>query len=302
MKIFQNLSGFLSRSGSLSVLMSLATLAAMLFLNGCSAAVSSASVELADNLSKAVANNDDPATVEAGAPAYLLLVDSLIEKDPDNDDLLGVAASLYGEYAGVFVKDANRSRRLTDKSLGYAFRAACAYDSDICGLREADFKTFEERITEMDDDEDDVPVLYTLGAAWAGWIQAHREDMDAVAEISRVETIMKRTVELDEAYKHGEAHMYLGVISTFLPPALGGKPETGKIHFERAIRLAQGKNLMAKVLYAKHYARLLFERGLHDRLLSEVIGADPNVKGYVLVNTLAQQQARELLKSADDYF
>jgi len=36
---------------------------------------------------------------------------------------------------------------------------------------------------------------------------------------------MERVVELDETYEHGSAHLYLGVMTTLLPPALGGKPE-----------------------------------------------------------------------------
>ena len=59
---------------------------------------------------------------------------------------------------------------------------------------------------------------------------------------------------------------------------------------------------MAKVMYARHYARLIFDRALHDRLLNEVLEADPDVTGYALANTLAQKQAKELLESADDYF
>jgi hypothetical protein len=59
---------------------------------------------------------------------------------------------------------------------------------------------------------------------------------------------------------------------------------------------------MAKVVYARHYARLVFDRKLHDKLISEVLAADPDVPGYTLVNTIAQQQAKQLAASADDYF
>ena len=38
---------------------------------------------------------------------------------------------------------------------------------------------------------------------------------------------MQRVIELHESYQDGAAHLYLGVLSTFLPPALGGKPEVG---------------------------------------------------------------------------
>ena len=59
---------------------------------------------------------------------------------------------------------------------------------------------------------------------------------------------------------------------------------------------------MTKVMYASQYARLLFDRDLHDKLLNEVVEADPNIPGLVLFNTVAQRRAYELLESADAYF
>jgi hypothetical protein len=83
---------------------------------------------------------------------------------------------------------------------------------------------------------------------------------------------------------------------------MGGEPEKGRAHFERAVALSNGRNLMAKVSFAKHYGRLVFDRELHDRLLQEVLAASPKAPGQTLLNVLAQQQARELLDSADHYF
>jgi hypothetical protein len=103
-------------------------------------------------------------------------------------------------------------------------------------------------------------------------------------------------------YQDGASHLYLGVLATFIPPALGGKPDVGRRHFERALEISKDKNLMVKVLYAQHYARLIFDQKLHDRLLNEVLKAKTDVPGYTLSNTLAQERAKELLKSGEDYF
>jgi hypothetical protein len=113
---------------------------------------------------------------------------------------------------------------------------------------------------------------------------------------------MRRVAELDETWDHGNAQLYLGVLTTLRPPALGGKPEEGQAHFRRAIELSAGRNLMAKVQYAGSYARLVFDRELHDHLLNEVLAADAREPGLTLINTLAKQQAQALLRSANDYF
>jgi hypothetical protein len=269
-------------------------------LTGCSLFISSASVDMTKNLSHAISNNDDLATVKAGAPAYLLMVDSFLYQDPNNESLLRGAANIYTAYTNVFVKDKERAGKLTDKALDYAFRALCVRRPVTCQFRTKSFKEFKDALLLLT--KKDVPDLFTLGSSWAAWIQVHREDWNAVAEISRVEAIMQRVVELDELYQDGAAHLYLGVLATFIPPALGGKPEVGRRHFERALEISKNKNLMVKVMYAQYYARLIFDRKLHDRLLHEVLDAQTHVPGYTLLNTLAQKRARELLKSGEDYF
>jgi hypothetical protein len=161
----------------------------------------------------------------------------------------------------------------------------CAQDANDCQLRSADFEGFEARIARMAKPE--VPLFYTWGAAWAGWIQTHANDFEAVAELARVEAVMQRIAALDEGYRQGSVHLYLGTFAVLVPPALGGQPEVARQHFERAIELSGGENLMAKVVYARQYARMVYDRSLHDRLLSEVLAADPEVPGMVLQNTLA---------------
>jgi len=56
------------------------------------------------------------------------------------------------------------------------------------------------------------------------------------------------------------------------------------------------------VEFARGYAKLLYERELHDRLLNEVMAADPYQDGFTLSNVLAKEQAAVLLAEADEYF
>ena len=269
-------------------------------LAGCASLLSSATSGLASDLSAAILDQDDPETVEAGAPAYLLLIDGLILDNPKNENLLLTGAKLYSAYAGVFVKDSQRAQRLSTKSRQYAERALCRHRAALCGLSTRPFDDYRAALAGLG--TTDVPALYTLGSAWAGWVQAHSSDWNAIAELAKVRAAMQRVVELDETYDHGGAHLYLGIMTTLIPATLGGKPEEGRNHFERAITLSQGRDLMVKAEYARRYARLVFDRPLHDRLLNEVLQAPATAPGLTLRNTLAQRTAHELLKSADNYF
>ncbi|QGX40268.1 TRAP transporter TatT component family protein [Permianibacter aggregans] len=251
------------------------------------------------SLESAVLNNRDIATVEQGSPAYLLLVDALAS-DSDDPELLSAAANLHNAYAGVFVTDMHRQQLMTSKALAFAERAVCEEDDDYCELRRQPFETFTANVREMDDDE--IDSFYALATAWAGWISAHRSDWNAIADMGRVETLLQHIIRINPEYKKGDPYLYLGVLATLLPEAMGGRPEQGKLHFEKAIALSNGKNLMAKVTYAKQYARLKFDRELHDQLLIDVLQADVTYPQFTLINTFAQQQAKQLMESADDYF
>jgi hypothetical protein len=149
---------------------------------------------------------------------------------------------------------------------------------------------------------DSLAVLYGFATAWAGWIQAHSGDWNAIAEIPRLNELLQYCLQLDENFDHGGAHLYLGVLNSQLPPAVGGKPDIGKQHFEKAIAISQSKNLMAKVLFAEHYARLVFDQTLHDKLLNEVIEDNGEYEGLILINTLARQRAATLLQQSADFF
>lgn len=253
-----------------------------------------------DDFSAAIADSDDPEAIETAMPTFLLLSDSLIHGDPKDEDKLMAGAKLYGTFAGVFVKDEARALRLTARARGYAERAMCEYRQMLCDLAALPHDRYLKRLALVK--KRHVPYLYNFAATWAGWIQARSSDWSAIADLPKVKAAMQRVVELDEAHENGYAHLYLGVIDTLLPAALGGKPEEGRAHFERALAITQGRDLMVKVEYARRYARIVYDRSLHDRLLNEVLAAPVNAPGLTLGNTLAQREARALLKSADRYF
>ena len=269
-------------------------------LAGCASIMSSVTGDFADGLSEAILNNDDLETVRDGAPAYLIMLDGLIAQDPDNPSLLMSAATLNTAYAGAFVAAPEREVLMTDKAFDYAQRAACLEIKSSCVARSEPFDEFTRWVADLD--RRDIDIAYRLGSAWALWILAHSDDWGAIAELGRAKALMSRVVQLDEGHAGGGAYLYLGAMETFLPAAMGGHPELGREHFERAIELSQGQDLVMKVMFAQLYARLVFDRELHDRLLIEVLDAEPRADGLTLSNLVAQRQARELLSTGDEYF
>ena len=270
-------------------------------LVGCASMVASAGSGLAGNLNKAILNQDDPPLVRDGAPAYLLMLDSFVEGAPENEAVLSAAAELYSAYGVVFVDDPVRARKLTTRGRAYGRRALCAAEEAACGIWDLPYDEFMQNLQQVSVKQ--VPALYTFGLSWLAWIQAHSdEDFSALAKLPQVQAVMRRVQELDSQYEQANIEHYLGVLNTIRPPALGGDFDAGLAHYQKALEVSAERDLSIKVDFARYYARTLYDRELHDRLLQEVLAADPEQPGLTLFNTLAQDEAKELLASADDYF
>jgi hypothetical protein len=275
-------------------------LTALVLLAGCAGIVNKATDRFSSNLRTAILNQDDPGTVADGLPAYLLLLDAMIEGDPTNAATLLSAARLYDAYAGGFITEPQRGKRLANRAFGYARRAACVRNAQLCAAIEQPFETFAAEVAKVG--AKDIDLLYGLASTWAGRIQQDSGDWNAIADLPKVQALTERVIALDGNYEGGLPHMIFGVLHSLRPASLGGKPDLGKAEFETAIAQSGGRNLMAKTLYAQYYARLVFDQELHDRLLNEVISAAPEAPQLTLMNVLAQQRAKTLLASGKDYF
>lgn len=278
----------------------LAPLAGVCLLSGCASLMSSAASGLAENLSSAVLNQSDPETVRDGAPAYMLLLDSFLEGSPEDPELLAAAANLYASYGAVFADEPGRAARLTERARDYGRKAVCETYRPACEWPSMDYDRFEATLDGLTSRHADS--VYSYAVASLAWIRAHSDDWNALAELPQMEALLGRYLEIAGGEHAGAVYTYLGILATLRPPSLGGEPEEGKAWFERAIDVTDGRDLNAKVEYARGYARLLYERELHDRLLREVLAADAKVPGYTLTNVLAQREAERLLASADEYF
>jgi tetratricopeptide (TPR) repeat protein len=228
------------------------------------------------------------------------MIDSFIEGSPQDTKILMSGSRLYGAYTGAFIDDPERAKRLSAKSLKYAQDALCISMPSLCNSRTMRFPEYEKALKQVTAFQ--VPALYDWGVAWAGWLQANSDDWDAIADVPKIKATMEKVVSLNPTYDNGGAHLYLGVLNSLIPPSMGGKPEEAKAHFESAIELSEGHNLMAKTLFAQYYARMMFDQELHDRLLGEVLESDPEYPGLTLINVLAKEQAEQLLAESKEIF
>jgi hypothetical protein len=267
---------------------------------GCASLMSSAATGLAENLSSAVLNQNDPETARAALPAYMVLLDGILESDPDDPELLAAAATMYATYGTIFADDELRASRLTTRGRGYALRAMCNSYEASCNWPELNYDEFVASVQGVPAKHADM--LYTYGFASLAFLRAHASDMNSLAELPEIEALFFHYFDIAADQVTPSTHTYMGIMLTLRPPALGGNPELGREHFEKAIELSGGRDLGAKVEFARGYAKLMYDRELHDRLLNDVLAADPEEYGLTLSNILAQEDAVIMLEEADDYF
>jgi len=251
---------------------------------------------------RASAKQTDLTLVKEGTPAYLMLLDGLIEAYPKNKRLLLAGAEAYCSYAGAFADRENpeAARKLYLKGKEYALRAMPRRKEFLSVLSQP-YNVLEEY--EKNFSRKDLPALFSFASCWAGWIALTTESVRAMADLPKVVLLMGRVIELDETYYYGSAHLFMGIYKSAKPRAYGGQPEEARRHFERAIEIGKGNFMMAYVYYAENYARKTFQRDLFVSLLETVLEAPADhVPELTLINTIAKTRAKELLDHVEEYF
>jgi hypothetical protein len=268
--------------------------------SGCASLVSNAASSFSDNLSAAVLNQDDPELVRDGMPTLLLTMDSMIEGSPDSPQLLAAGASLYASYAALFADSEDRSLKLSARARRYGLRAMCASYEPSCAWPGMNYDEFVATLDGIAPKHSDI--LFAYGFSSLAYLRARSSDWDTVAEFPLIQALFDHYLNISGDEVNSSVYTYMGIMHSLRPPSLGGEPELAREFFEKAIAESGGHDLSAKVEFAKGYAKLLYERELHDQLLNEVLQADPIQDGFVLTNVMAQKEAAILLAEADDYF
>ena len=243
----------------------------------------------------------DLRVVREGMPAYLMLIDGMVEAVPNNARLLITAAQAYASFASAFIEegDAEYARALYVKAKTYALRALA-----LRGLKNPvskPFEVFEEALNRLD--EDDVPYMFWTATCWGSWIRLSLGSMAAVAELPRVEALMKRVLVLDEEFYFGGPHLFMGIWFASRPKIAGGDLTRAQHHFQKALAFSRGKFLMTQVYYADQYARKTFDRKLFVATLQNVLETPVDtIPQLTLLNTVAHNKAKEMLEQVDTYF
>ncbi len=260
-----------------------------------------ATATLLEEIARASYRQSDLRILREGMPAYLMLIDGMVQAVPDNEQLLIAAAQSYSSFASLFVEDQDKeyANLLYEKGRRYALRSL-----EMRGFREPlqrPFDDFKEGLKRLGKKE--VPYLFWAATCWANWIRLNLDSVEAISELPRVQWMMERALELDEGFYYGGPHLFMGIWYATRPKIAGGNLNKAQEHFLKALDLGQGKFLMAHVYYANYCARKMMDRDLFTSTLQKVLETPADTSpDLVLVNTVAKKQAKELLSHVEEYF
>jgi predicted anti-sigma-YlaC factor YlaD len=295
----------------------LAAAFAPLLLAGCKTTGAKIAASAFTGSGDTFARDGDPELVRDAVPFALKTMESLLATIPDDVELLKALAANFTQYAYAFVQqDADlaemqgrtaeakagrdRARKLFLRGRDYGMRALQELYPGLPAklLAVRDLGPALGRVKKEDAD-----VLYWTAAAWAMAISDGKSDMQLVSELPAPVAMMRRGLELDEAFGAGSFHEFFVTYEAGRSPADGGGPAVARKHYDRAMAISGGRKLGPRVSLAEGVLVQEQDRAAFEKLLNEVLAFDvDSAPEFRLANLIAQRRARALLANADDLF
>ncbi len=286
-------------------------------LTGCSfnrLAVNKLGDALASGGGGTFASDDDPELVKAAVPFSLKLMESLLAESPEHRGLLLAASSGFTQYSFAFVQQEADELEATDFAAAQALRERAkrlylrARDYGLRGLevRHAGVRAALARDPQAavrGCAKADVPQLYWTAAAWAAAISLSKDDPARIAEIPQMEALIDRAAALDPDWADGAIHGFLITYEMARQGVAGDPVGRARLHFERAVELARGRQASPFVTFAEAVCIEKQDLVGFDRLLQQALAVDADsAPEQRLVNLVMQRRARWLLAQREDLF
>jgi len=259
------------------------------------------------------ARDDDPELVRDAVPFALKAMESLLDASPEHKGLLTALCKGFTQYAVAFVRqDAEeaqepvvrragmeRTRRLLLRAREYGMRGLSVGREGFPAALIADPSAAAARV-----DAEDVPLLYWTGAAWSLAVSMSPDNPALLADLPRIEALLRRALALEEGYDAGAIHELFVAFEGARPEAMGGSIERARHHMKRAMALSAGKKISPLVTFAETVSvRTQDRKGFLD-LLDRALAFDARSAApeYRMGNLVSQRRAGWMKGRVDELF
>ncbi|MCZ6675206.1 MAG: TRAP transporter TatT component family protein [Verrucomicrobia bacterium] len=259
-------------------------------------------------------SDDDPELVAQALPFGLKLMESVLAETPEHEDLLLATSKGYTQYSYAFVyldavklreddyykarKMELRSKKLFLRAREYGLRGLEAKSPGFRAALNSNPKEAVQRV-----DENSMGMMYWTAASWAGAINADKTDAYLMADLPKIDALLDRMIELDEAYENGAIHSLLISLEMVRLAREGNPEDRAYKHFQDAVELSGGQDAGPYVSYATAVCVPTERRDEFIQYLNTALSIDPYEKPELtLTNFLMQEYAQWLLDHEDNFF
>jgi hypothetical protein len=269
-------------------------------------------------------------------PGALKTVESFWINAPNDEDLTSILAEGYCQYGTAFVEDDWEAAKL-EKNLAMVeytnTRASKMYTRCLNYSLMLLGKKWKTEIFGLPDQvaalvkgtgKDKRFAMLFAGLALGSLINHNQTkadgtiNADMIGYLDTVQKIFARVLEIDGQAKGCPPapqlcqpktvhvllpYVALGMLDTARSKALGGDPEHGKVMFQKALDMSNGRFLLARALMGIRYGIAMNDRKFFHEQLKIVLETDPAIwPEQRLANEVAHRKARRYLSKEKELF
>jgi tetratricopeptide (TPR) repeat protein len=249
-------------------------------------------------------------------PATIVQLEGIARVVPDNDAILAQLSQAYVAYAYGWVEadveslefegnydeadvQRQRARTMYLRALDLTRHRIRLLNPDVDEAVRGTVEDLEAWLSGAFVDKSEAEVLLWHGYAWGSYINAAKDDMEAVADLAYAKAFVARSIELDPNYYNAAGYTFMGVA---ISSEIAADMDQAKVYFEKALATTERRALQTQVNMARHYAVKTGDRALFDKLLTEVMDAQDPLPEARLANSMARQRAALYIENADQLF
>jgi len=254
-------------------------------------------------------------------PATLKTVEGFWIVDPDNSDLIGILTEGYCQYGTAFVEDdweiAKFAKKLDEIEADNArathiFTRCLNYALKQLGERwQTDLFDTTEKVAQLVKDtgaNQRTPMMWAA-LALGSIINHNLSRPEMLSYLSTVKVILDRVLELDRANLPDRRdlaalpHIAYGMIYSVGSAQVGGDAAKARAEFDAALKLTDGKFLLARTLMGYRVGLMTNDRAFFHAQLKQVLETPPSVwPEQRLANEVAHRRARRYLSHEKELF
>ncbi len=259
--------------------------------------------------------------IEKAFPANIKLLETVLANSPDDRQLLTLMSRMYASYSFGFVETRldethylvdpavnpatemallkNRVSRYYARGLDYA---RMALEKSVPGATVAfqQVGTIGPYLDKLG--REDVAPLFWYGFNLGAWVNRNLDSVRAVSQAHVARKVMERVLELEPAYDHGGAHLFLLVYFGSRPPMMGGSQEKAQVHYQAVKAIAGDNYLLADLFYGRFCLHQQQDRKGFVDMMRRIVDHPAGENELALYNAIAGRRAAAYLAAVDTLF